>query len=80
MARGMERSAGSLYVTAPACITEWQTFPSTKEPYRGVIWAIRECICDQKGGWERPKHRTKEYGRCVAVHAHNLCAALVHAL
>ena len=44
------------------------------------MWAIRERICAQKGGWERPKHRTKECGRCVAVHAHNLCASLAPAL
>jgi hypothetical protein len=65
VARGMERSAGSLYVTAPACITEWQTFPSTKELYQYVIWAIRERIYGERGVWERPKHATKECGHLL---------------
>jgi hypothetical protein len=49
----------------------------TKEPYQDVICAMHESICGQQGVWGRPKHRTKECGRRVTVHAHASCVALV---
>jgi len=64
---------------APGDVSVSRTLRSMQESYRRVMWAIRERICAQQGGWERPKHRTKACGRCGAVHAHNLCAALAHA-